>query len=167
MSEEVRLLAKIVREHTVVYRKGDIVKTNVVNGMRVVSIDAFPEAPYHGTLVDLHFVEVGFTEASADKQGFLDALTAAIPTDGEFTNLSLRDFEGGPSYITIGGWIGDQTLALQFMALCQFNEIGEVITPATLGIEGEQADLLAGRGMVMMMLRKGALEGAPSTEEPV
>lgn len=166
MSEEIRLLAKVVREQTIAYRKGEVVKTEQQGAIRVVTIDAFPEAPYHGTLVDVHFIEIGFTEAAADRQGFLDALTAAIPTEGEWTNLSLHDFEGGPSYITIGGWIGDQTLALQFMALCKFHEVGEVITPATIGIEGEQADLLAGRGMVMMMLNKGALDGAPATEEP-
>lgn len=145
-------LGDVVRQQAVAYRKGEIVKTEERDGMRVVTIDAFPEAPYHGILVDMHFIEVGFTEAAADKEGFLQALKAACADHGEFGDISLARFAQGPSYIEIGGWIGDQTLALLFMALCKFHEIGVVITPASLGIFGEAAGDLAGRGAVMMTL---------------
>lgn len=142
-----------VRKQTVVYRKGEVVKEHQTkNGSRVITIDAFPEAPYHGVLFDLHFVEVGFTEAvgAPGKDDFVAAIRAALEDGGEFANLTREDLAGGPSYITLGGWLGDQTLAMQFIALCKFHDLGQIITPATIGITDRvKADELAGAGFVM------------------
>lgn len=153
-------LGDVVRQQTVVYRKGEVVKEHEVGkAVRVISIDAFPEAPYHGVLVDVFFVEVGFTEAAVPEIGsgkgqFVEALKAAIADGGEFLNLTAEDLAKGPSYITYGGWLGDQTLALQFMALVKFYEMGEVILPSTIGITDEkEAARLAGQGFVMGVCR--------------
>jgi hypothetical protein len=47
------------------------------------------------------------------------------------------------------GWMGDQSLALRTMAAGQIAGLWKVITPKTLGIDGSEADQLAGAGMVM------------------
>lgn len=150
-------LAAVVRQQTVGYRKGEIVTTTEVSDdLTVVVVDAFPATPDRGRLVDVHFLNVGFTEAAADRQAFVDAFEAAIAGDGqgEYVALNLKAFQSGPSYIAIGGWIGDQSLALHLMALVEFHGLGKVITPATLGVEGDAADALAGNGYVMCLLNK-------------
>lgn len=124
-------------------------------------IDAFPETPLNAKIVDVHFVNIGFTEAAADKDGFLAAFRAALGP-GEFQTLTAEDWAGGPSYITIGAWIGSQTLALALMGLIEFHEVGQVITPAHLRIEGEDANRLAGLGMVMCQVNKSALVEVPA-----
>ena len=57
---------------------------------------------------------------------------------------------GGPSYIEIGGVLGDQQEAFLLFALGKVLGLWSVITPATLGFEGPEADQLAGAGMVNM-----------------
>lgn len=153
----IEALAAVVREQTAVYRKGEVVTESDVpadlhlgSRMHVVSIDAFPSTPERGRLIDMHFVNVGFTEAAADRDGFLDALRKALADHGEFSDLDAATLAGGPSYIQLGGWLGDQTLALQFMALCEFHEIGKVLTPATLRLDGPMADKAAGLGWVFV-----------------
>lgn len=59
------------------------------------------------------------------------------------------ELAGGPSYIRWGYLLGDQTLALLTMACGAKAGLWEVITPGTLGITGEEAADLAGRGFVM------------------
>jgi hypothetical protein len=55
----------------------------------------------------------------------------------------------GPSYIEIGGAIGDQGLALQLIGLGELVGLWTVVTPATVFFEGAEADEMAGRGFVM------------------
>jgi hypothetical protein len=145
-------LGDLVRQQTTVYRKGEVVTVKD----NVTTIDAFPATPDRGVLVDVFFVDVGFTEAVGDggKDAFVAAIEAAVADGGEFANLTREDLAAGPSYITLGGWLGDQTLALQFMALSKFHGLGEVITPAVVGItDPDEAAKLAGRGFVMATCR--------------
>lgn len=149
---EIEELARYVQQATVVYRKGEEVSTKDLDGITVVTIDAFPALPEGtSTVVDCHFVSVGFTEglASLTHEQFKDLILRAAP--GEFSAMMPQDWAGGPSYINIGGWIGDQTLAFQFMACCVAHGLADkVITPAFLHITGAEADQLAGMGMVML-----------------
>lgn len=144
----VRALAEVVEAQTTPHRKGEIVEIKDEPGLQVVNITNFPPVPQRGTLVDMHFIQVGFTEAAADCEGFVEALRAALTVPGEFCEIDEHILRSGPSYITLGGWLGDQTLALRFMALCEFHELGQVITPKTMGMDNEMADLMAGRGMI-------------------
>lgn len=154
----IRELNDLITEQTLPFRKGEEVRVEQKDGITVVNIDGFPPSPIQGKLVDVHFIQVGFTEASADKAAFLKATQEALsPGAGEFADMDAATLAQGPSYITLGGWLGDQTQALLFMALCCHHEVGTVITPATLGItEPEEADVLAGRGMVMVQVPEAA-----------
>lgn len=141
-----RKLVKYVQLSTVVYRKGEVVKA----AEHSLTIDAFPAQPATRHTVDCHFVTVGFTEhaPSWSHQQFYDAILAC--PHGEFRDMPLERWQGGPTYIEIGGWIGDQSLALLFMALGQEHGLWHVVTPARLGFTGAQADDMAGRGMVLV-----------------
>lgn len=154
----IRDLNEVITEQTLPFRKGEEVRVEEKDGITVVTIDGFPPSPSHGKLIDLCFIQVGFSEAAADKEAFVKATkNALLPGAGEFSDMDAKTLADGPSYITLGGWLGDQTQALLFMALCEFHGLGKVLTPAALGItDQEQALELAGRGMVMVQVPETA-----------
>jgi hypothetical protein len=141
-------LNTLIDASTVVYRKGDVVTKENVGGVDVTTVDAFPPTPDQGTLIDVHFVTVGFTEHAADRAGFLTVLRAAFGP-GEFQDVTAARFTEGPSYIELGAWLGDQTQALRLIALGAHYGLWDVFTPATFRLTGQAADRLAGNGMVM------------------
>lgn len=148
------LLNEIISRYTVGYRKeAEQVRVENHGDLQVVHMTGYPEAPSHGALVDVHFIKVGFTEASADEDAFRDALKQAMVGHGVFSDLSADEFKQGPSYITVGGWLGSQDQALRLFALIEHYGMGEVITPARLHITGEEADKMAGVGYVLGLLR--------------
>ena len=113
------------------------------------------QEPEGGTdTVDVGFFYVSFTdEVDAQKDAFVTALNTCI-TDGlgEFGTFDADRISKGPSYIEVGGWLGDQGTALCFFALGQRLGLWTVITPATLGMLRDTVEYkeLAGRGMVML-----------------
>lgn len=58
--------------------------------------------------------------------------------------------EEGPSYIAVGSVLGEQRAAFLLFAVGQALGFWTVITPKTLGIEGDDATRLAGMGMIMI-----------------
>lgn len=158
----VRLL-QYVKSATVLYRKGEVVKETDVGPVHVVRIDNFPALPQGlTTTVDCHFVHVGFTEALAqwDHQEFYDAVIKAEL--GFFRNMGIGNWEAGPSYIEIGGWIGDQSDAFRFMGCAQAHGLAEVITPARLHItDEEKAEYMAGMGYVLLTGLKDPRQETP------
>ena len=63
------------------------------------------------------------------------------------------------SYIELGGWIGDQGLALMLMGLGSILGIWKILTPKMLpGLDKELMDMMAGQGMV-------SIERIPTPEE--
>lgn len=138
-------LAEFIRLATIEYRKGDEVE---VKG-DAVHVYAMPETPERGKLIDVHFINVGFTELAADQARFKRLLLAALNGPGEYQDITVERMAGGPSYIEIGAWIGSQDLALRLLALGELCELWQVLTPAKLGITGPEADQLAGGGFVM------------------
>jgi hypothetical protein len=142
------LVYRLQRE-TVMYRKGPAVEVREAGGHRVTEIWGYPPTPERGQLVDVHFVNVGFTEAASDKDGFVADLTLALGP-GEYETLTAEDWAEGPSYIAIGAWIGSQDLALRLIALGRHYGCWEVITPGSMGItDREKADAMAGAGFVL------------------
>lgn len=145
-------LIDYVQRATVVYRIGDVVKVTNSNALRAITIDAFPALPDGDTTtINCHFVEVGFTEALAELGHDEFAALIRACAAGEFTRMDDAAWAAGPSYLTVGGWIGDQTLAFQFMAACVAHGLAPgVITPARLGFTGAAGDAMAGGGLVML-----------------
>lgn len=105
-----------------------------------------------GHTADLMFFEVAMKEGA---------------TAEEFTRLT-KEHEGkyGPcdpfdgkehGYLELGGWIGDQALALRFMGLGHLLRVFDLLTPRTM-LSKEFADEMgmemAGKGMVTVQLMK-------------
>lgn len=144
-------LIHYVQTATVAYRKGDVVKEEVVEDIKVVTIDNFPAEPEEAKTVDCHFITVGATEALGEHTpASFYGLVLANEHNGIFAPMTAEDWARGPSYIAIGGWLGDQTLALQFMALAELHGMGKVVIPSMLGLTGEKADAAAGSGYVLL-----------------
>lgn len=141
-----RELQKYVQDSTVVFRKGDVIKADEHS----ITIDAFPEQPESKQTVDLHFVTVGFTEKAPvlTAQQFYDLIEASA--EGDFGTMTTDRLKQGPSYIELGGWLGDQTLAFRFMALGQLHGLWEIVTPERMGIPEPAASQLAGSGFIMI-----------------
>lgn len=92
--------------------------------------------------VDLHFVTVVVNKTTAEaERANLIALLNDWPDPDRLA--------GGPSYIEVGGVIGDQGAAFELFALGKVLGIWDIITPESVGFTGEQARQMAGSGYIM------------------
>jgi hypothetical protein len=92
--------------------------------------------------VDLHFVTIAVNkEAAESRRGDLILLLNDWPNPERLAN--------GPSYIEVGGVIGDQGAAFELFALGKVLGLWDIITPEKLGASGEQARQMAGAGYIM------------------
>lgn len=93
--------------------------------------------------VDVHFVTVAVDKGAAEieKENFISVLNAYPYPDR---------LAAGPSYIEVGGVIGDQGAAFEMFALGKVLGLWSIITPETMGLYGEAANQLAGSGFIMM-----------------
>ncbi len=92
-----------------------------------------------------HSVNAGFFWVSAKNN----------PTAEDLNRLLLAEYpsperlRAGPSYIEIGGELGDQGLALLLIGLGELTGIWKIATPKSLGIEGQAANRMMGNGFIM------------------
>lgn len=114
-----------------------------IAALAITEIFAMPseDAALDMEMVDVHFVTIGvdLIKAEAARDELIDILDN-WPTD---------ELEGGPSFISVGGTIGDQGAALQLFALGHALGLWTVVTPAALGLTGAEAEAAAGNGFVM------------------
>lgn len=139
-------LNTLVVEYTHEYRKGPEITSRLNEQVRVVEIWAMPhvDEAQEETLIDVHFEVIGVDTKRALADDVPVRLTAM------FENFPEQELlRGGPSYITLGGILGSQDIAMRLFALGEALEFWKVITPEVLGMDGEEADKLAGSGMVM------------------
>ena len=101
------------------------------------------------SVVDCHFFRT-LVDESFDRERFKRLVADFLATgEGEFGPIDHQRVAGGPSYIEWGALIGDQGLAMRMMAAGQIAGLWQVITPRMFGVDGPEADSLAGQGMVM------------------
>ena len=155
-------LYEILAETTIRLRKGEVIHGDkpLVDAIKAGVTDdnfdklpggvvTFDMMPHEGDLrpgfekVDCHFLVVGVDKAKAEarKAELIDLLNAYPRPDR---------LAGGPSYIEVGGEIGDQGAAFQLFALGKALGLWGIITPEAMGFEGAEADQMAGSGFVMM-----------------
>lgn len=140
-NEEINAL---IRECASMHRKGDVVTESDVGGVHVTTIDAMPplpEDPERHTLIDVHFFVADIHGVEGETKKRLGELLARYPEPERLA--------AGPSYIELGGVLGDQGQALLLLALGQACGFWDVITPETLGVSGDRANEMAGSGFVM------------------
>jgi hypothetical protein len=105
--------------------------------------------------VDIEFFGVKVIEEPS-KEELLELVTNS--KEGEFgTSFDLFDGEEH-SYLNLGGWIGDQGLAMQLMALGKYLAIWDLMTPTTMlpMMPLELRQKMAGSGMIT--IKKLAVE---------
>ncbi len=145
---ELDKIHKLLKETTQPFRKGPEVTTKDRGNVRVTEIFAMPhetQARKDGVeMVNVHFMKVGVDKKKAE------ARRAELTNFLQGYEPQPHTLEDGPSYIEVGGVLGSQEAALELFALGQALGVWNVITPEVLGITGEQADDLAGRGFVMI-----------------
>lgn len=127
----------------------DEISEHTVGNVHVVEINDLPEETLGAVRADVHFLKLGLTEGAPEKEELIAAVRVAM-SQGVFADTTAEELGGGPSYITLGGWLGSQQLALMFIGLVELLEIAPAITPGSLGIKGEEADAFAGQGFVML-----------------
>jgi len=110
--------------------------------LEVYDMPPVSDIPDGCEVVDLHFVKVAVNKANAEahRAELVDQLS-------HFPEPEI--LAGGPSYIHMGGILGDQGLALELFALGKVLGLWGVITPEGMGFSGEAADMMAGNGFVM------------------
>lgn len=126
-----------------------VVSEHERGGVRSVEVLGFPEEPLNAVRADVHFVVVAPTAGLPERDDLVETVRAALGM-GEFAVMRAEDLAGGPSYITLGGWLGSQDLALMLIGAVELVGIANAITPGSFGFTGETADAMAGSGMVML-----------------
>jgi hypothetical protein len=143
---DVQRLNKIIMEVAKQFRKGEAVTTEEKPGLTVAHIYMMPhtdDAPPALEMVDVWFINVGVDKAAAEKHR--DELVEIL---SQWPDQPLK---GGLSYISIGGTLGSQDLALMLLAIGKVLGFWGIVSPRIIDMEpgDPKADDLAGRGFVM------------------
>jgi hypothetical protein len=118
-------------------------------------VDAPPNPEQHQPVG--HTADMIFFEVSAGDGANADELKALLRENkrGEYGDVDV--FDGNEhNYLELGGWIGDQGLALTLMGLGSVLGIWNLLTPKTmLGklIPDDLVQSLAGQGMVAVQMK--------------
>ena len=125
-----------------------------------------------GKCIDCKVVEdspwdvVKSTDYHSVNMYYFDVSVKGVPTAEEFTRLT-KEWHGAfadmdpldgkeHSYMELGGWIGDQGCAMQYMALGKILGLWEVMHPGMIlnindPAQKDIADQMAGAGMVSIL----------------
>lgn len=116
-----------------------------------------PDNQTENDAIDTHFLKV-YMVNSPNVSDFKDLISNYT---GEFTTID--PFDGNEhSYIQLGAYLGSQDLALRFMALGQYLDLWEILTPERMfgsSLIQTTIDILAEQGLVTIK--------APTPEEPL
>lgn len=108
---------------------------------KCVDVGSAPDPQGH--TVDMVFFKVAKKNGATPE----DFRKATAEHRGEFAEVD--PFDGKEhSYLELGGWIGDQGLAMQYMALGVSLGVFKLLSPAMLGMTGNEALQLAGMGLL-------------------
>jgi hypothetical protein len=127
-------------------RKGDTVKISEVGNMQVMTVTDCPhvsEASPALELVDLTLLVVGVNRIAAERsRSELVELVNSFP-------MALMVM--GPSFITLGAYLGDQGDALRLMALGKVLGLWKIVGPPEIGVHDEvKAHHMAASGFLMI-----------------
>jgi hypothetical protein len=99
-------------------------------------------------------IDAGFARGRKDPKStltaeeFVEAFNAA-PHGYYGDAVTVETLKQGPSYTTLGGWIGDQGLAMAFMILGADLGLWDVVTPFSLGLSRDSEEDVAKAGEMM------------------
>jgi hypothetical protein len=153
-------LFKILDETTTQYRKGEQVVVSKIGeaGRRIEVVELYnmahvDQAPVDAgvDLVDVEFLTIAVDKAAAERNRA--ELLAILREWPEPARLA-----GGPSYMEVGGVVGDQGAAFQLFALGQTLGLWKVMTPKDFGYEGDEVQRVAGMGYIFIATKPGFLD---------
>lgn len=101
-----------------------------------------------GHTADVVFFQVANDGGTAEE---LRALVAGVK-DGEFCSVDVFDGQEH-GYMELGGWIGDQGLAMMLMGLGAVLGLWRLMTPKMLGLPNDLVMQMAGSGMITIQSR--------------
>ncbi len=104
-----------------------------------------------GHVADMVFFPVAAVD-SPDRAEF-ERLIRETP--GEFCKCNPLDGQEH-GYIELGGWLGDQGLALKFMGLGSLLGVFMLLTPKMMGVSEDLAMQMAGMGLVTVQAKTEA-----------
>lgn len=99
-----------------------------------------------------HTADMVFFEVSAVNDPDPETLKRLLKENvkGEWADLDMLDNKEH-SFIEVGGWIGDQGIAMQLMGLGWLLKLWQCMTPRMLNIPDELAMQMAGAGYVSLI----------------
>ena len=106
-----------------------------------------------------HTIDMVFFKAAAKGNPTLDEFKrlTSESKDGDFA--SVDPFDGKEhNYMELGAWIGDQGLAMLYMALGVSLGAFKLFSPAMLGLDGTMALQIAGMGMLSIQAKPVLVE---------
>lgn len=150
-------LYEILGETTTQLRKGDVFEGTPelveqakagkkIEGGGVLEVYAMPHE--NEARPEIEKVDVEFLTIAVDKEKAEARKAELLAILGEYP--APERLAAGPSYIEVGGEIGDQGAAFQLFALGKVLGLWGIVTPKTFGFTGLEAREMAGRGMVMI-----------------
>ena len=130
---------EIVEEYTIPLRKGSVVVEHNLESIHVINFYNYPTPEEYPDLpkVDMHFFLVGIKPIPIEVKLALVADIATIP-----------NIAAGLSYIHLGAELGSQEMALRLMALGKHIGLWDIMDPTTIGLTGDIANKLIGKGFV-------------------
>ena len=117
-------------------------------------IDRGPDRRLEGHTADMIFFDVSKREG-ATREVLEELIREHSGVWGDVNPLDGREH----NYIELGGWIGDQGLAMQLMGLGSLLGLWQLLTPRTLlgaAVTSEQALAMAGQGLLAVVAREEA-----------
>lgn len=120
---------------------------------RCLDRDSKPDPIVH--VADVFFFKVTVT----DSPEISEFLTLTKAHKGEFIDCDPLDGEEH-NYMELGGWLGDQGLAMQYMGLGALLGLFNLMTPRNMlpGIPEEMMQQIAGQGMISIKKKKNQLK---------
>jgi hypothetical protein len=144
---DVKRLSEIIMEVSHQFRKGaEVTNEDRPGGIQVTHVYMMPhtdQAPSSLAMVDVWFINVGVDRALAEARR--EEIVGIL---NQWPDQSLKS---GLSYITIGGVLGSQDLALMLLAIGKVLGFWNIVTPAIAGLKygDPKADEMAGVGFIM------------------
>lgn len=116
-------------------------------------IDSLGNHQPEGHTVDMVFFKV----AAKDAPEVREFVRLTRDHKGAFTDIDPLDGKEH-NYMELGGWIGDQGLAMLYMALGVRLEVFSLLSPALLGLTGDMAMQVAGVGLLSVQAKPVSVE---------
>jgi hypothetical protein len=103
-----------------------------------------------------HTADMIFFEVSAKPTASAEKLKELVQGNVQGSHCDVDLFDGKEhSYLEIGGWIGDQGLAMMLMGLGSLLGLWKLLTPKTMlpkGIPDTLVQEMAGRGLIVIQV---------------